>query len=54
MSTPPLLVFDLDGTLAETAGDLIETLNFILAREGSAAGQRWRRAAPWSARARGR
>lgn len=30
---PPLLVFDLDGTLAETAGDLIGTLNFILKRE---------------------
>lgn len=29
----PLLVFDLDGTLAETAGDLIGTLNVILARE---------------------
>lgn len=33
---PPLLVFDLDGTLAETAGDLIATLNVILAREGLA------------------
>ncbi len=30
----PLLVFDLDGTLAETAGDLIGTLNVILGREG--------------------
>lgn len=30
----PLLVFDLDGTLAETAGDLCKTLNVILAREG--------------------
>ncbi len=30
----PLLVFDLDGTLAETAGDLVSTLNVILAREG--------------------
>ncbi len=29
----PLLVFDLDGTLAETAGDLCATLNVILARE---------------------
>lgn len=28
------LIFDLDGTLAETAGDLIKTLNVILAREG--------------------
>ena len=34
MSTSPLLVFDLDGTLAETAGDLVATLNHILAREG--------------------
>ena len=32
----PLLVFDLDGTLAETAGDLVATLNVILAREGLA------------------
>ena len=30
---PPILVFDLDGTLAETAGDLIATLNYILTRE---------------------
>jgi phosphoglycolate phosphatase len=30
----PLLVFDLDGTLADTAGDLISTLNVILHREG--------------------
>lgn len=35
MSRPsPLIVFDLDGTLAETAADLVATLNFILAREG--------------------
>ena len=33
-SIPPLLVFDLDGTLAETAGDLCATLNVILDREG--------------------
>ena len=32
----PLIVFDLDGTLAETAGDLIGTLNVILGREGLA------------------
>jgi len=32
--THPLLVFDLDGTLAETAGDLMGTLNVILEREG--------------------
>lgn len=30
----PLIVFDLDGTLADTAGDLIATLNHILGREG--------------------
>ncbi len=34
--TSPLLVFDLDGTLAETAGDLIACLNHILARENLA------------------
>lgn len=33
MTAPPLVVFDLDGTLAETAGDLIATLNVILARD---------------------
>ncbi|RFB80159.1 HAD-IA family hydrolase [Methylovirgula sp. 4M-Z18] len=32
--TPPLLVFDLDGTLAETAGDLFAALNVVLAQEG--------------------
>jgi phosphoglycolate phosphatase len=32
--TVPLLVFDLDGTLAETAPDLTATLNMILTREG--------------------
>ncbi|HTV34601.1 MAG TPA: HAD-IA family hydrolase [Methylocella sp.] len=36
-SSPPLLVFDLDGTLADTAGDLVATLNVILAQEGLAA-----------------
>jgi len=34
--SPPLLIFDLDGTLADTAGDLVNTLNVILAREGLA------------------
>jgi phosphoglycolate phosphatase len=34
MPIAPTLVFDLDGTLAETAGDLIGALNFVLAREG--------------------
>lgn len=32
--TAPLVVFDLDGTLADTAPDLIGTLNVLLAREG--------------------
>jgi phosphoglycolate phosphatase len=36
MIHPPVLVFDLDGTLAETAGDLMGALNVILAREGLA------------------
>lgn len=30
----PILVFDLDGTLADTARDLIATLNVLLVREG--------------------
>lgn len=33
-SSKPLLVFDLDGTLAETAPDLVATLNTLLTREG--------------------
>jgi len=32
--TDSLLVFDLDGTLIDTAPDLVDTLNHILAREG--------------------
>ncbi len=32
--TPLTIVFDLDGTLIDTAPDLAETLNVILAREG--------------------
>ncbi len=35
-SSPATIVFDLDGTLAETAPDIIATLNVILAREGLA------------------
>ncbi len=31
---PPTLVYDLDGTLADTAGDLMDALNFVLEREG--------------------
>lgn len=34
MVTAPLVVFDLDGTLVDTAPDLAATLNVILAREG--------------------
>jgi len=35
MITPPrTLVFDLDGTLVDTAPDLINSLNFVLDREG--------------------
>ncbi|MGO4572753.1 HAD family hydrolase [Microvirga sp. 2TAF3] len=33
---PPIVVFDLDGTLADTAGDLVGTLNVILEGEGLA------------------
>jgi phosphoglycolate phosphatase len=33
----PLIVFDLDGTLVDSAADLITTLNVILARDGVAA-----------------
>ena len=33
---PPIAVFDLDGTLADTAADLVGTLNVILAQEGLA------------------
>jgi phosphoglycolate phosphatase len=37
LSSRPLLVFDLDGTLADTAADLVSTLNALLIREGLAA-----------------
>ena len=30
----PTIVFDLDGTLVDTAPDLIDTLNVVFAREG--------------------
>src|SRR5437660_12168783 len=33
MNSPPLLVFDLDGTLVDTASDLVGTLNHVLADE---------------------
>jgi phosphoglycolate phosphatase len=32
----PIVVFDLDGTLVDTAPDLVDTLNVILARDGIA------------------
>lgn len=34
MSSPPLVVFDLDGTLVDTAPDLVGALNAILERNG--------------------
>jgi len=34
MSNAPLIVFDLDGTLVDSAPDLINALNFVLGREG--------------------
>jgi phosphoglycolate phosphatase len=34
MASSPLIVFDLDGTLIDTAPDLVAALNFVLQREG--------------------
>jgi phosphoglycolate phosphatase len=36
MAKPPIVVFDLDGTLADTAQDLIATLNVVMTNEGLA------------------
>ena len=33
-NSAPIIVFDLDGTLVDTAPDLVDTLNIVLAREG--------------------
>ena len=33
-ASPPIIVFDLDGTLVDTAPDLISALNHVLDREG--------------------
>ena len=32
----PIIIYDLDGTLADTAGDLMAALNFVLERDGLA------------------
>ena len=42
MASPPLVVFDLDGTLVDTAPDLIAALNVILVARKEFPNCRWR------------
>ena len=46
---PPIIVFDLDGTLIDTAPDLIDSLNHALKDDGFDAGRPRPGRAPMSA-----